>query len=499
MRRLLSLVVALVLVMGTVSVFAASAEWSGFYELQYRSISKDPKNSKATYDTYMAHKLELYPSFKLSDNVTVKAGFFWQDYMGKVRYFGAGESVFISEDSGGHQPNFGNANDSGYSLAPTTTDYNAVLGVSSASVSLSFLEGALGIDAGRIKVAPWGTGAFFGSSFFADRVVVSYKTPALGGLLIPVFIYERRNDFNHTTPADNFWQWNLAAIHLKPGTSLMAIVFNGNHLGKRYAANQFLGNPVLANDKKDSTFYLVADAYIDYKIKMDGGLSIKPIFEIAYGTGTIVNDAWNLVGAYGTPAGMNEIDASFLNFILKAEIAMNKLVTIIPEIGMVSGTKKTKMDGLDPKTAYNNPFGINQFCGGTFTIGNIIGSLMSDAAGVDENGKAVDGKWSYYGKLDVEVDLLDTVVKGLGANVYFVYAGTFGSKRDQNATGTVKFDSLIAWEAGLGLSYQIDSFTTFGIDLAMSKTGKAERWGSTSAANQKRTDLYMGTDLTVKF
>jgi len=83
----------------------------------------------------------------------------------------------------------------------------------------------------------------------------------------------------------------------------------------------------------------------------------------------------------------------------------------------------------------------------------------------------------------VQANILGTVVQGLGANAYFVYAGTLGSKKDKMpssalgapATYVNEVNSTIAWEVGLGLSYEIDSFTTFSMDFAMAKWGKAER------------------------
>ena len=100
MKRILSFVVVLMLVLGATSLFAAKADWNGAYYVKYRSTKTEEGSADAKYSTTTFQKLELYPTFKLSDKVAVHAGFFWQQFWGAGRLQGLNTSDPVAKNSG---------------------------------------------------------------------------------------------------------------------------------------------------------------------------------------------------------------------------------------------------------------------------------------------------------------------------------------------------------------------------------------------------------------
>jgi len=479
MRRLLSLVVALVLVMGTVSVFAVSADWSGNYYVKYRSSSVEVGTADPAYTTYMWQKLELYPSFTLSDNVKISAGFFHQQFWGVGRLVGINSSDFITVDPGGYA-GLEDANP----LNQTVNKANTTLGVSAAWATLTFMEGKLGIDIGRRRNAEWGTGAFFGGPFAPDRIFITYKTPGMGGVMIPYFIYEKRMSNSITDPDQNADQFLAGLIYLAPGKTLFGLTVTYLPTGKafpRHNAGVTLTDGAL----------FAADLYVDHKIKTGFG-SVKPIFEVVYAAGKIADKDSHSFGAL--PAYAADFHADVLNFLLKAEISVDKMVTVVPEVVFQVAPKKGTAN-----ERYLNFWGVNEYAGTLYTVGNIFNGFTGG------NGllKDVEVPSTMYGKLDIQLDLLDEMVKGLGANVYFIYAMPLG-KVKTSAGDFADSDKNTVLELGLGVSYAIDQATTASFDFAYAQTGKGTMTAATVGGfshnlNQDAKYIYFGADLTVKF
>ncbi|HPQ49778.1 MAG TPA: hypothetical protein PK663_07520, partial [Spirochaetota bacterium] len=146
MRRIMSVLVLLTLLLGATGLFAASADWKGYFITEFRSISTelddaDQAATLAAYTdytsvkdyttTYFWQKLELYPSWKLSDNVTLNAGFYSQFYWGNGRLYGFETTKPIAQDTGSFKGNGSEIN---------------TLYLSSAWAVLSFMDGSLTVD-----------------------------------------------------------------------------------------------------------------------------------------------------------------------------------------------------------------------------------------------------------------------------------------------------------------------------------------------------------------
>jgi len=242
MRRILSVIFVLTMVMGATGLFAAQADWKGYFITSFRNISTQADGADNTLTTrYAFQKLELYPTFKLSENVALTAGFYSQNYWGAGRLYGIGDTGLIKEDTGGFKTGFALP----VSSEPSTTamgTLNTTLGVSAAFATMKFQVGGgeLGIDVGRRKNPHWGTGAFLGSAFTPDRIFMTYKTSSDMGMLIPFLVYEERNSQQFTgidSELDTYRNMSQALIGLivySPGSRVWGLVINPNFVGEGY-------------------------------------------------------------------------------------------------------------------------------------------------------------------------------------------------------------------------------------------------------------------------
>ncbi|HOM38641.1 MAG TPA: hypothetical protein PLQ48_05695, partial [Spirochaetota bacterium] len=67
MRRIMSVLVLLTLLLGATGLFAASADWKGYFVVKYVNTGYEKKDGAKDFFAYFWQKLELYPSWKLSE------------------------------------------------------------------------------------------------------------------------------------------------------------------------------------------------------------------------------------------------------------------------------------------------------------------------------------------------------------------------------------------------------------------------------------------------
>jgi len=525
MRRIMSVLVLLTLLLGATGLFAASADWKGYFITEFRSISTklddaDQAAALAAYTdytsvkdyttTYFWQKLELYPSWKLSDNVTLNAGFYSQFYWGNGRLYGFETTKPIAQDTGSFKGN--------------GSEINTVY-LSSAWAVLSFMDGSLTVDVGRRKNPEWGTGVFFGSTFTPDRIFLTYRFSAFGGMNIPYFIFEDRNNFKITSASyytnntgtkvtgasdDSLRQLLFGWIYVAPGKTLVGITINPNFVRKNWTSAD--GSTV----NGEATTFWAADLYADHKFVF-GDLSVKPIFEVVYGTGKVFSKA-SKIGAFTGPI---DFYADVLNFIIKVDVSMKNVATITPEFGYVKAPKKAEAGKF-----YSNFWGVNQFCPGQYTVGNIFEALNGGTSSQSAAGN-FEYPARFYVKVEATADILDQYLKGLNVYVRFIMAQDLGYKK-YNGSDMINdsvlnaylmgyaparpYDKKVVTEFDAGLSYKIDSYTTFGIDFGYAKWGKSYQndtrvqgvigsgHTSTSGVDKRgATEIYLGSDLKIKF
>ncbi|HCL56508.1 MAG TPA: hypothetical protein DHW82_05805 [Spirochaetia bacterium] len=506
MRRILSFVVALSFVFGAVSLFAASADWNGYFRVKARTETTKVDTADKTYSTYAWQKLELYPVFTLSDNVALKAGFFHQQYWGVGRTWGFKSGSAISQDTGGYagpidMDDNGANNSTAESTDPLANNQvlKDTLGVSAAWATLTFMDKKIGVDVGRRINPMWGTGAFFGGNFAPDRIFVTYKTPGMGGMMIPFLVYEKRLDVDPSDTDDNVQQFLAGLIYIAPGKTLFGLTLSYLTSGKgigRYGDATYNGAPgvTLVNGK-----LYIADLYIDHKVKINDGMSIKPIFEIVWATGKVADKTYTTYSGFptghaynafnGVPFGKN-VNADILNLILKAEIEMKDLVKITPEVIFQKAPKAgTTTD------AYMNFWGTNEFCGSEYTLGNIFNGYK----GGFSNGDKAQANSTLVAKLAVDILAVEKAVKGLSAYVWFIYGMPLGKAKAATGTDVDKSDKATMMELSFGMAYSIDANTTVGFDAAWAKTGEFVDGGAITTFTSKTTYTYLGADLTIKF
>jgi hypothetical protein len=494
MRRILSFIVVLSLVLGATSLFAAQADWNGYFRVKYRATSAEDAAGDKTYETYAWQKLELVPTWKLSDSVAVHALFFHQQFWGTGRTWGYQTSSAIQQDTGGYagpinQSTNGSADP--MDAAATTPELKNTLGVGGAWATLSFMEGKLGIDVGRRLNNYWGTGAFFGGKFAPDRVVVTYKTPGMGGMMIPFAIYEARVDSDTANAEDDVEQWLAGLIYVKPGKTLFGFTATYVKSGEDLAR---WGSPVVSGGAYGGTNGLplvgsnliAANIYFDYQLTA-GPMRIKPIFEVVWATG-VVYDA----SVFG---GAQDLSADVLNFILKAELKLPKMITFVPEVIFQKAPKKATADN-----AYMNFWGVNEFCGSEYTVGNIFGGYTGGLSYTNGN----QPPSTIVGKLNIQYDILSEFVKGLSAYTWVIYGTPLG--KFKTAAGEVDdSDQNTVLELSVGAAYAIDQNTSFGVDFAWAQVGDYSAAGAAIVGDSygmfspDSTHMYLGMDLTVKF
>jgi len=490
-------------VLGATGLFAASADWKGYYVAKYYNLIRDYKDpADASKESYVFQKLELYPTWKVSDNVAVNAGFFSQNYWGSGRLYGIGTASPISTDTGAYA---GIVDNNPITLAAATED--VVLGISSAWATLTFLDGALKIDVGRRKNAKWGTGAYFGTEFTPDRIYIDYKTPFMGGTLIPYFIYELRDMGSFTiigSSTDTYTnkkstkvqQLLFGAIYFAPGKTLIGLVINPNFVGGAWDNVAAVTN----TGKQTSALYWAIDLYADHRVVVNEMLSVKPIVEVLYGFGT-VDEGTGLTDTFIGLGFLNlkKVSVNVLNFIVKADVIAKNMVTFTPEFGYNKTVKKAEMGEL----VYNF-WAPNEFCGGEYKIGNIFKgvrggfSIFYKFLGVDYENK----KPGWYLKANLQADILGQFVKGLNAYFAFIMAQADGKVIVANVE-TAGQDNKIVTEFDAGISYAIDSTTKVGFDFGYAKWGKSGIVNNVTASqisgDPERTDVFYQVKLEVKF
>ena len=505
MRRILSLIVVLTLVLGATGLFAASADWKGYYVAKYYNLIRDFKDpASASKESYVFQKLELYPTLKVSNNVAVNAGFFSQNYWGSGRLFGIGTEYPIGTDTGAYAGLVDNN--------PITVEAgkeDVVLGISSAWATLTFLDGALKIDVGRRKNAKWGTGAFFGTEFTPDRIYIDYRTPFMGGTLIPYFIYELRDMGSSTIigsatesytnkKSAKMQQLLFGAIYFAPGKTLIGLVINPNFVGGAWDNNSLVTN----TGKQTSALYWAIDLYADHRVVVNEMLSVKPMVEVLYGFGT-VDEGTGLTDTFIGLGFVNlkKVSVDVLNFIVKADVVAKNMVTFTPEFGYNKTVKKAKRDEI----VYNF-WAPNEFCGGEYKIGNIFRgvrggfSIVYQFLGTDYENKR-PGWW--YLKGNLQADILGQFVKGLNAYFAYIMAQADGKRIFANLENPAGQDNKIVTEFDAGISYAIDSTTKVGFDFGYAKWGKSGIVGNVTASQiagtAERTDTFYQVKLEVKF
>jgi len=494
MKRILSLITALVIVLGATSVFAATADWNGYYKVIARTNQVDTENGAAITQSYMWQKLELYPNWNLSDNVALHAGFYSQNYWGgdRGRGWGTEEPIYFSSpvNTNNYQAAATGINNSGANLG----SYNAALGISAAWATLSFMGGDLTADIGRRKNLMWGEGTFLGVNFFPDRFFITYKTKALGGLLLPIMIIEKRQDKALFTAAGTKYQYIPTLVYVAPGKTVAGLTFDIT-TNKQSSADGVVGK---------RTFLYTGDLYFQHKIAMDS-LNITPTFDIVYSTGVNKESATQ----------KDKIDV--LNFMLKAKIEVVKLVSVTPEIIFQKAPKEATVGNGD---TYTNLFYAG--VGNQYELGKIYkGNGMLATSGV--------GAFSYMkiphfltGTLKIDADVLNEIVKGLGAYAKVIYVQPIGkAKATATQAELADSDKSTVLEIDLGVSYKVDSYTKIGLDFGYAKFGKNPYFGDASntsimvnpaleGSNRglygaysttlgKVSAIYFGADLTINF
>lgn len=526
MKRILSLIAALVFVMSLTSVFAATADWNGYYIAKYATVKADVSGVKG-YNSFAWQKMELYPTWKLSDNVAFHAGFYHQQFWGVGRTQGQYSPYAIQQDDGGYAgPVIGG--DTGTVGTAQSSDPLAnnqvsrtTLGVSAAWATLTFMDQKLGIDIGRRMNAEWGTGMFFGGKFAPDRIFVTYKTSGFGGLVMPYFIYEKRSDTDSTTVNDNVQQFLAGFVYLVPGKTLIGLTATYVDSGK--ALIRFGGKDATiidgSGDGGTTNLYggdggtrlvngklYAADIYADHKFSA-GDMTIKPIFEIVWATGKVADTA-----TVNTWVG--DVYADVLNVVLKAEVTLPKLVMITPEVIF----QKAPKEATDTKS-YINFWGANEYNGNDYQIGHIFngyaGGLSGGGTALHANGYGAGAQpaSTLVAKIKFDALILNEFVKGLGAYAWFVYAMPLGKAKTWQGTAAADLadsDKATVMEIALGVNYAVDSYAKIGADFAYAKTGKfaassivGKMPNSISSSNSAfiadTTYLYFGMNLTVKF
>jgi len=526
MKRILSLIAALVFVMSLTSVFAATADWNGYYIAKYATVKAEQSGVKG-YNSYAWQKMELYPTWKLSDNVAFHAGFYHQQFWGVGRTQGQYSPYAIQTDDGGYSgpvvavgsngtaPYYATASASSSDPLGNNQIQRTTLGVSSAWATLTFMDQKLGIDIGRRMNAEWGTGMFFGGKFAPDRVFVTYKTSGMGGLIMPYFIYEKRLDTDSTTVNDNVQQFLAGFVYLVPGKTLVGLTATYVDSGKAITRYGTFTGAAYGGDTgkelRNGKLY-AADIYADHKIAV-GDMTIKPIFEIVWATGKIADKNYYPGGALG------DIYGDVLNFVLKAEVTLPKLVMITPEVIFQKAPK-----AATATKSYINFWGANEYNGNDYQIGHIFNGFSGGLSGGSSNpafnalgfGAGAQPASTLVAKIKFDALILNEFVKGLGAYAWFVYAMPLGKAKVWTATGAADLtdsDKATVMEIALGLSYAIDSYAKVGADFAYAKTGKyavgqfanvdvisaAKPSSSGVAFAPDTTYLYFGMNLTVKF
>jgi len=311
-------------------------------------------------------------------------------------------------------------------------------------------------------------------------------------MMIPFVVYEKRLDVNTTKTNDNVQQFLAGLIYIAPGKTLFGItatyVASGNDIS-RYGTGSIYGGTTGSALNKTGLFS--ADLYIDHKIKINDGMSIKPIFEIVWATGGVTpSDSAALFGTHGM-----YVKTDVLNLILKAEIEMKGLVKITPEFIFQKAPAKGTA-----KESYMNFWGSNEFCGSEYTVGNIFNGYK----GGFSFGNGAETPSTLVVKLPIDILVLDNAVKGLSAYVWIIYGMPLGkAKTTAYFTGTVtevdKSDKQTIMELSFGMAYSIDANTTVGFDAAWAKTGDFTAGGSIATFTSKTTYTYLGADLTIKF
>jgi len=490
MRRIMSVLVLLTLLLGATGLFAASADWKGYFVAKYYNLIRDYKDADASKESYVFQKLELYPTWKVSENVAVNAGFFSQNYWGNGRLYGIGTEYPISTDTGSYA---GTVDNNPITVAATE---DVVLGISSAWATLTFLDGALKIDVGRRKNAKWGTGAYFGTDFTPDRIYIDYRTPFMGGTLIPYFIYELRDMGSSTNKNSKMQQLLFGAIYFAPGKTLIGLVINPNFVGSEWD-----NNPAKANTgKQTSALYWAIDLYADHRVVVNEMLSVKPMVEVLYGFGTVdegtgVTDLFIGLGY----TNLKKVSVNVLNFIVKADVVAKNMVTFTPEFGYNKTVKKADRDEL----VYNF-WAPNEFCGGEYKIGNIFRGVRGGYSIVYHLGTDYEDKkpgW-WYLKGNLQADILGQFVKGLNAYFAFIMAQANGKVVVANVEKAGQ-DNKIVTEFDAGISYAIDSTTKVGFDFGYAKWGKSGIVNNVTASQisggPERTDTFYQVKLEVKF
>jgi len=511
MRRLLSLVVALVLVMGTVSVFAASADWNGQMIVKYRNTETKVDDLKA-YETYFWQKIELYPTWTLNDKVAVHASFFSQNYWGGDRLRGWGTSNPMTSSTNALDSAWGYTKTGGaleatvrgaeakYQTAFTSKfgAYNGILGINGAWVTLNFLEGKLSVDIGRRNNPMWGEGIFLGDNFNPDRIFITYKTPAMGGLLMPVFIYERRQDLQTGSQDQNKNQVIPTLIYLQPGKKLFALTFDWTSYDQGHQSDTAL---LTFKDKTVNMYTL--DFYGNMTLDL-GGIKVKPTLDVVFSTGTAMSFGPGALISYE-----RDVNVDSLSALLKVKVEVPKTISITPEFVFQKAPKKS----TDAKKQYWNLFTAG--VGGAYTIGNIYGgnegaTMITGGANtagfadpninlsVDATTAYSEVPSTYYLKINVDFDVLSEVVPGLSAYAWFIMAGAMGKAKLMNGTEVAGSDKSIGMEISVGAAYELDSTTLISADFAYAKAGE-NTWSANAAGNDKTSMLYFGMDLKVKF
>jgi len=513
MRRILSLIVALVIILGATNLFAVAADWNGYYRFKYRNIVSDPKEDlyggNTSFEETMWQKLDLKATWKASDKVSVSAIFFTSNYWGSGRFYSAMGGNSVALDSGV----WGTGTKNNDPLSTTMGTPNTTLGIYAAWVNMNFMEGSLMVDFGRVAYSGWGTKALLGDNGTDDRIQFTYIMKGVGGgTLMPLLILANRLDQKaaydtnitaHTPGA--VYMIQLGAVYLKPGT-LAGIVINPNIMQKNASSPQ---NGPVYNGNAPANLWVV-DLYAEHLISM-GDMSIKPIFEALWSFGTIINNASVAVAKFGTEQyGDAIMDAK--TFLLKAEITMKKLVKITPELGLTLAPKEGKQG-----ESYVQAYGFNMYHG-DYTIGKILNSggvfglnqqLLSQfymVKSADGTNKIKNPHW-FYAKLQFDADILNEFVPGLNAYLAVIYAKTLGKQKYTNlttgaSTEIVDSDKSVITELDLGLIYKIDSTTNIKLEGGMAKWGKnsiASYIGAYGWDKRADTDWYLGADLEVKF